>query len=85
MRRAPGLSTFFPKPPFQDGDRIKLVEMVDDPAPIEVGALGTVRSCTPIDGRWQVEVHWDNGRRLALIVPPDRAEHARNLDAERWA
>lgn len=31
---------------FKTGDRIKLLSMPNDPAPVEVGARGTVTRCT---------------------------------------
>ena len=63
------------------GDRIRLVEMKDDPDPIQVGQLGTIVSVTPhIGGKdaWnQIDVAWDNGRTLMLVSPPDRFEIVR--------
>ena len=61
------------------GDRIRLIEMVDDPMPIEPGATGTVKLVQDAiwgDGKIQVTVEWDEevGRSLSLIVPPDRVE-----------
>jgi len=59
-----------PKP----GDRIRLVAMLDDPDPILPGATGTVVSVRQ-QGTWaQVDVKWDNGRALMLVVPPDEFE-----------
>ena len=59
-----------PKP----GDRIRLVAMLDDPDPILPGATGTVVSVRT-QGTWaQVDVKWDNGRKLMLGVPPDQFE-----------
>lgn len=58
-------------------DRIRLVEMNDDPFPIEVGQLGTVVHVRSIKGRggwYQIDVAWDNGRRLMLASPPDLFE-----------
>lgn len=55
------------------GQRIRLVRMPDDPDPIPIGAMGTVIECAEVFGDWQVEVRWDNGRSLALVVPPDVA------------
>ena len=58
------------------GQRIELVEMPDDPNPIEPGAMGTVRSvaeCHSNRGPFlQVDVDWDNGRSLMLSIPPDK-------------
>ena len=56
------------------GDRIRLIHMPEDPDPIPTGSLGTVRAIHPHD-RWiQVEVDWDNGRRLMLSLPDDLIE-----------
>ena len=62
------------KPPFQTGDRIRLVSMAQDPDPIEAGAEGTV-IIEPVhfQGSWNVTVDWDNGRSLSLVTPPDVA------------
>jgi len=62
-----------PKP----GDRIRLVAMIDDPDPIQVGQTGTVVGIRSHGGReiWhQIDVAWDNGRTLMLVVPPDEFE-----------
>ena len=64
-----------PKP----GDRIRLIHMPDDPDPIKPGSTGTVRSVKPhsfgFRNPWvQVDVEWDNGRKLMLSVPPDEYE-----------
>ena len=53
------------------GDRIELLEM-DDPFPIEVGSKGTVRALTPCCGGLHVDVDWDSGRGLNLILPHDK-------------
>ncbi len=59
-----------PKP----GDRIRLLAMPDDPDPIEPGTTGTVVAVRD-QGTWaQVDVKWDNGRTLMLVVPPDEFE-----------
>jgi hypothetical protein len=58
----------------QPGDRIRLVAMPDDPNPIQPGTMGTVTVVRP-HGTWaQVDVAWDNGRKLMLVVPPDQVE-----------
>ena len=55
-------------------DRIRLIAMPDDPDPIPAGTLGTVLQVTD-HGDWQqVDVEWDSGRSLMLVVPPDRFE-----------
>lgn len=61
------------------GDRIRLIYMPEDPDPIQPGATGTVTTVRPDlfgpRGRWtQVDVDWDNGRKLMLSVPPDEWE-----------
>lgn len=62
----------------QIGDRIRLRSMTDDPDPIPAGATGTVRGITSHgagDNAWnQIDVRWDNGRTLLLVVPPDAFE-----------
>jgi hypothetical protein len=51
------------------GDRIKLVNMPDDPHPLEAGSEGTV---TSVDTRMEViGVEWDNGRTLNLVLGVD--------------
>lgn len=53
------------------GDRIRLLEMSNDPAPIEAGAEGTVAFVTDLSNMGkgdmhQIGVRWDNGRGLSL-------------------
>lgn len=61
-------------PPFDDGDRIELLEMPADPNPIPRGTLGTVEGSQRWDSKcWLVQVRWDNGRSLQLCIPPDSA------------
>lgn len=60
----------------QKGDRIVLVQMSDDPDPIQPGTEGTVISVQELHfGKSQPEhqilVRWDNGRSLSCICPPD--------------
>jgi hypothetical protein len=58
----------------QPGDRIRLIAMSDDPDPIPPGTAGTV-TVVRQHGTWaQVDVAWDNGRTLMLVVPPDQFE-----------
>lgn len=58
------------------GDRVELVAMPNDPAPIAVGTQGTVTEVVPVN--WgeksflQLWVKWDDGRMLSPILPPDR-------------
>ena len=60
------------------GDRIELMSMPDDPAPIEPGARGTITGITDTSGLTggrrseQVSVKWNNGRTLHLVRPPDQ-------------
>jgi len=54
------------------GDRIELVHMDDDPDPILPGATGTVWNISQIGERTCVDVDWDNGRSLSVILPFDR-------------
>lgn len=63
----------------QEGDRIRLVSMPNDPCPIKAGSEGTVQfvhgfpSAAPVG--WQIAVEWeDPTRSLALAVPPDEFE-----------
>jgi len=53
----------------QEGDRIMLLEMLDDPCPLEPGSTGTVTSVNADVG--QIHVKWDSGRTL-MLVPPDQ-------------
>lgn len=59
------------------GDRIKLINMPDDPNPIEPGSVGTVVHASPPYGSLKglyISVNWDSGRRLSVITPPDEFE-----------
>lgn len=50
------------------GDRVRMVGvMADDPAPMEVGATGTVTTVFQSGGFPQIVVAWDNGRSLMLL------------------
>lgn len=58
----------------QPGDQIRLLAMTDDPDPIQPGTTGTVIAVRQ-HGSWsQVDVKWNNGRTLMLVVPPDQCE-----------
>ena len=56
------------------GDRIRLIHMPEDPDPIPPGSLGTVCAIHLHHSWTQVEVDWDNGRRLMLSLPDDLIE-----------
>jgi len=62
--------------PFNEFERVELVEMLDDPAPIPPGTKGTVRKVRKFLHRgsawFQIDVDWDNQRTLACVVPPDK-------------
>ena len=55
-------------------DRIRLICMKDDPDPVIPGTLGTVIAVRDYGDWSQVDVHWDNGRQLMLVMPPDQVE-----------
>lgn len=60
---------------FEEGDRIVLVKMGEDPDPVPSGTTGVVTHVTDMrdwDGSIQLGVNWDNGRRLNVILPVDR-------------
>jgi len=61
-------------PPCKEGDRIQLMMMPEEPAPIPSGTQGTVMWTTQMPGRdtWQIVVKWDIARSLCLIWPVDR-------------
>jgi hypothetical protein len=60
------------------GDRIVLLAMPEDPAPLPVGSKGTITKL-PDDpereratfGNFVAYVKWDDGRTLSLCIPPD--------------
>ena len=56
------------------GDRVRLIEMGDDPNPIPAGTTGTVAGVYPQHDWLQLDVEWNNGRSLMLSIPPDRVE-----------
>jgi hypothetical protein len=62
------------KTTYTAGDRIRLIQMVDDPDPIPVGTMGTIVKAYPQSGWCQLDVDWDNGRTLMLSIPPDEIE-----------
>jgi Domain of unknown function (DUF4314) len=52
------------------GKRIKLIKMYEDPFPVEPGQCGTVYHV----GADVLNVKWDNGRSLGVIVGVDEFE-----------
>jgi hypothetical protein len=50
------------------GKRIRLIEMSNDPNPIESGTEGTVYYV----GGGVINVDWDNGRSLGLVIGEDK-------------
>jgi hypothetical protein len=52
------------------GKRIKLIEMIDEPYPIESGTLGTIYHI----GGGILNVKWDNGRTLGVVIDLDNFE-----------
>jgi hypothetical protein len=48
--------------------------MSDDPDPILDGTTGTFAAVRQHRTWSQVDVDWDNGRKLMLVVPPDQVE-----------
>lgn len=58
----------------QEGDRIRLVSMQDDPDPIKPGSTGTVIGFHKDPTFPQIWVKWDNGRGLNLIPGKDQFE-----------
>ena len=73
---------------FKVGDRIKLICMHDDPAPIGPGSRGTVTFADVFHfgvRQEQYGVDWDGGRTLAIVCPPDevvRIEKRRTANNE---
>ena len=56
------------------GERIKLISM-DDPYGIEPGTTGVINSYpVTVFNEDQVDVKWDNGRSLAIIIGIDKFE-----------
>lgn len=54
--------------PLKEGDRIRLIEMPNDPNPIEPGSEGKVLAYQDIPGVGvQITVAWDSGRTLSLV------------------
>jgi len=65
------------QPPVAAGDKIRLINMPNDPNPVPSGTTGTVQRCVRVNlpgWEWQIWVHWDNGSKLSLTLPPDTFE-----------
>ena len=60
---------YISNPTVGKGERIEMIKMEDDPAPIEPGTKGVVDH---IDGIGQIHIHWDNGRMLAIVPEIDK-------------
>lgn len=54
---------------YTPGTKIKLIEMNNDPDPIEPGTIGKVDF---VDDAGHIHMKWDNGRSLALIPNVDK-------------
>ena len=54
------------------GDRIRLVSMLDDPDPIPAGTMGVVTEIHVHSDWTQLEISWENGRMLMLVLLPDQ-------------
>ena len=50
------------------GERVKLISMGNDPDPVESGLEGTIYHI----GGGVVNVDWDNGRTLGLVIGEDQ-------------
>jgi hypothetical protein len=59
------IRTEYPK-----GTSIKLIEMINDPAPVPSGTIGTVAD---VDDAGSINVEWENGRTLAIILGIDKS------------
>ena len=57
-------------PQILKGKRVRLTEQMNDPFPIEVGSEGEVYNV----GYDVVNVKWDNGRSIGLIIGEDKFE-----------
>lgn len=61
---------------YRVGDRIELVSMPEDPAPVASGSRGFVESVNDLRKTMgnpvvQLGVKWDGGRSLMVVIPPD--------------
>lgn len=64
------------------GDTIRLINMPDDPHPIEPGTVGVVKEISygPSFNEDYLTVNWENGRSLKLIVGLDEFERIKNSE-----
>lgn len=65
--------------PCSVGDRIRLIDMPNDPCPIPAGTTGTVIGVSDLSKLMrkpdvQISVKWDIERSLSLIWPVDKFE-----------
>ena len=61
----------------QEGSKIRLIQMGEDPAPMPNGATGTVKHITPFFHGYILTVDWDapnNTRKLNICLPEDKIE-----------
>ena len=67
---------------YPPGTRVILLQMGNDPHPMEPGARGTV---VGVDDIGSVRMQWDNGRTLSLLPEEDvfRALTEEETEAER--
>lgn len=56
---------------YPPGTRVRLLDMPDDPRPMQEGTCGTVAA---VDDAGQLIMKWDNGRSLSLIPGVDSFE-----------
>lgn len=67
---------------FSVGDRLRMLKHADAIPAVAAGALGTINGAKVIDSPMVgsaftlLSVLWDDGRTLAVIVPPDQVEVA---------
>jgi hypothetical protein len=54
-----------------EGRRIRCINMVDDPNPIEQGTEGTI---VYVDDAGTIHIKWDNGRTLGMVHGVDQYE-----------
>ena len=57
---------------YRPGDRIEMVFMPNDPNPIPPGDKGEVKKVLDLPGETILEVEWDSGRGLNILLPVDK-------------